>query len=624
MFQEDLALFSLTHDYGRDVALPSQYRAEAPHPDFTGAMELRRRRAATGPEMTRAHKLVYHYHQAKQAKSWLKMVVRRLLGERAAVNNPYERRIWAVFESLKAEAQKTYVTRSRKSDHSKGPHQIATDVQEDLQVPSASPSAKQSSSDKVYNSQGLTWGSAASAALCACTYACFKESDDTQHTRDPLQRRAFSLHLVASCCDVTHAQARKWAKRLKRFLPGRFATLVFDTPEMHVDQVVQWLGEQAASSTPSPLLDVKHNLPILRNRLVDWKEVRRLSRLLCSLVFDSSEEEGRNDPRDKMVACGLLSTPGDWAYMVVLWAIGALLGKRLMGKQWVRRDLIWASLGVEPAKPRAKDDEDSGASEDDGEDNAPAQFDASSSNAPNWPFISLYHDIGIYLSCKALQLPWVDAHSIKRTKGGRDVLKDGEEVKYLRDVVEFSASLRGGDDQGQQAPTLSKRAQKANKAASPSLPIAMPPQFPTFATIPSDRPSYTARNFPQLSADPALIDSLDPATVDALLFRPGEMDGFLRSEEGDRRKLEGYKRTVGHWESDEENESAAEQDDGQAKKKRKKVSGTGQAAGWEEQGAERAQTPSRTSQGGDEENGEEEEEDDEDAEVLSLHSEHYR
>lgn len=643
MFQEDLALFSLTHDDGYDAILPSLNNrgglGEGSGPgglqlDFGGgaALELRRRRAATGPEMQRAQTLVYHYHQAKEAKRWLKMVVRRLLGDASAVNNPYERRIWAVFESLKIEAQKRFMSRPESA-------QIAErrDTRETI-------------TNGPVNPHGLKWGSVTNAALAACTYACFKEEDEHAGSHNPLRRRCFSLHLIASCCDVTHKEALRWAKRLRRLLPARFGRLVLDTPERHVDHVVKWLQEQvkAAKADQCPLLDARQHLAVLRNPRIDWVEVRRLSRLLCAFVFDDRGESSSNSsadrsPRDKMIACEQQTVPGEWAFLVVLWALGTVLGKKLVGKVWVKRELIWASLGFESRvaikmkRAGAKEDEDDSDTDEEDED-VGRTFDDDDTR-PNWPFIALYQDIGIFLAANALQLPWVDSKSIKRAKGGRDVLKDGEEIKYLRDVVEFSTSLRGkanaGEPTEQEAqerpsalPPLSTAMNltdltPASTSATPSAPASLPTPLvtPTFQSKPSCPPSYTARNFPQLSAEPELLDCLESATVDVLLFQPGEMDGYLRIDEAERRRYEAHKRELGDWDEDE-TERLREQE-----RKRRREDSVDRSEDEDERQRQGRRARSQTKEE-EEENDElrdgDGDGDDDDVDVVSLTSEHYR
>ncbi|CAO1613111.1 unnamed protein product [Jaminaea pallidilutea] len=482
-----------------------------PHQDniaswSSGILALKKSGAVSGPEASKISREQHDRAQAADHHALLRRALSRLTGLQAGTH-PLEHRIRQLFDSLRR----------------------ATTKEDDASL-SESPAPHKSQTK-------FRWGRIAQAALAACIYAVFRENDGLLAHRDPLESNCYSLQLVASCVGIVFGQCKKWVKSLTQVMPQRFADLRADEPVVHVDQVVKWLREQIQANVKSVLF--QQHLSILR-KLDDaqWTSIRSLARSICTSLLAQDQEL-----RDAISAKKYRVCPGEWGYYAVLWAIGHATGQRLLGKVWVKPEIVHLSLGG-----AALDDDDaiSEESDSDGSSDGPeATVGAAQRDDFLWRHILMYQDIGRAVAERALQLPWVSKASVRKVRNGRTALKDGEEVKYVKDVVDFASGIAANSSEQQRAAKqVSLPASNQDQSESPNEGSVSPPPL-------APKPSFTAIHHPRLADDPTLLDVLDDATIDALLFNPGEMDSYLRTDELERRALQQRKLETGEWVEDE-------------------------------------------------------------------------
>lgn len=399
----------------------------------------------------------------------------------------------------------------------------------------------------------MTWGKAAQAALAACVFAIFREEDANRHLD---QAHCYSLHLAASCSETTYKAAKTWFTALTKLFPSRFGSMKGDEPILHVEQICDWWQQQAnptpditaASDTP-PVHLIKTFDAFTDN---DWLEVRSLSRSLCAMLL-GPDSEVFETAQELQIRSGA----GQWAYYIVLWALGAIRGQRLQGKDWIRKEYILASQGMlHNASTKDGNGDDDVDDENEDEDGEEINFAKRQDNDESWRYIRLYQDIGQALALYAAKLPWVPQNVMRKVKGGRTALKEGLEVQYIRDIVAFSSELQALATKSArpvpstratpEPPTLAI-ATKADPTARRTVTASKSRASSSSKSMVAPRPSYTSINFPHLSDDPELLDTLDPATVDALLFAPGEMTSYLRSDGAERDVIRQRKVAAGEW-----------------------------------------------------------------------------
>lgn len=274
--------------------------------------------------------------------------------------------------------------------------------------------------------------------------------------------------------------------------------------------------------------------------------------------------------------------PGEWAYFMVLWAIGGLLKKRLPGSQWIKRDLIVASLGGAIVPSRKGYEMASSDSEADGD--ISDDEDLSSSQDVPASHITQYTDIGQVIAQRAMELPWVTTlqQGVNRRKkssgiGGRQAarIKEGTEVQYIKELGHFGLGLSKSHFPEDRKDFSRKGKRPLDEG---SAPLDLPARagdllLPTPAPIPlrprtddslgaavdylaslagedtalaTDDASYTSIHHPSLVGEDHLIDTISDETVDALFFGPGEMAGYLRSQ-GEIAALSKIKIDSGDW-----------------------------------------------------------------------------
>lgn len=386
-------------------------------------------------------------------------------------------------------------------------------------------------------------------------------------------------------------RAVKWFRGISHVLPGRVGDIRVDEPILHVDQVVSFFEQQisldprAASSSrvklssPSdhPLLLTSYHLKVL-SPLTDFNEVRRLARSLTdqlipteslySAVFGSQKTRVR---------------PGEWAYFMVLWAIGGLLKKRLPGIEWIKRDLIVASLGGVVAPARKGYEMASSDSEAEGDSSGDEDISSLQDVPPS--HIAQYTEIGQVIAQRAMDLPWVTTlqkGGNRRKKstgiGGRQAarIKEGTEVQYIKELGDFGITLSKRRFQEDRKDTLKRGKRPLDEEGSAPLqpladavelasPKSLPPEIQSdtndslgaavgyLASLASEdlapggaKSSYTSLHHPSLVGESSLIDTMSDETIDALLFRPGEMAGYLRSQ-GEIAALSRIKIDSGDW-----------------------------------------------------------------------------
>ncbi|PWN21574.1 hypothetical protein BCV69DRAFT_174298 [Microstroma glucosiphilum] len=397
------------------------------------------------------------------------------------------------------------------------------------------------------------------------------------------------MQLIASCAGVPSHRILSCFKGISHVLPDRVGDIKGDEPLLHIDQVVSFFQRQvsldprAASSSKHklltesapPLLLTPQHLKVL-SPLKDFDELRRLARSLT----------------DQLIATEPLYTavygsqktrvsPGEWAYFMVLWAIGGLLKKRLPGSEWIKRDLIEASLGgmVTPVKkeceiPGSDDEAGGNTSEEDGLSNLQ---DVSPSH------ITQYTEIGQVIAHRAMELPWVTTlqqGGNRRKKnsgsgGGRAArIKEGTEVQYITELADFGISLSHSHF-SEDRKDLSRKAKRPLGGVGPPLDpspsaVGITASTPALlahphtndslgaaagylASLASDdsalrngNASYTSLHHPALVGEGTLIDTMSDETADALLFGPGEMASYLRSQ-GEIAALSKIKVDSGDW-----------------------------------------------------------------------------
>ncbi|CAO1626362.1 unnamed protein product [Parajaminaea phylloscopi] len=484
-------------------------------------IKLRSRGAAgSSIEAQKADRELYNRAHAADLQSHLRRVLRRLT-RTGPSRHPYEARIRGIFDTFRAE----WVRRR------------AVGEAADLVLPSR-----------------LTWGKVANAALAACIYVVFLQEDALL---DVERANCFSLHLVASCSDVRVKEARAWFHALCRTFPSRFGGYNADDPILHVDFIARRLQDLAGQVTPDETLTPTLHRPLHALSEPQWQRICLLSRALCASLLSPASQL-----RELMERAPERTSPGEWAFYIVLWALSTEVGEKLLGKDWIKRDLITATLGL---KVRSRDgqrqvDDDGGGSA--GED--------------QWRRIRLYHEVGAAIARRAVLLPWVPPDAIRKVKGGRIALKEGLEVRYIQQVVDFADELdelesikgfRAGPS------TSAGRDAAAHDAAVMASRATVAPPPPVVPPA-----SYTARNFPALSDDPSLLDTMDAATIDALLFGPDEMDSYLRSDPAERDALHQRKLASGEWTPGEDEtggDPASTGDRGRPARKRKAPSRSG-------------------------------------------------
>lgn len=483
-----------------------------PHQDniaswSSGILALKKSGAVSGPEASKISREQHDRAQAADHHALLRRALSRLTGLQAGTH-PLEHRIRQLFDSLRR----------------------ATTKEDDASLSESEPVPHKSQTK-------FRWGRTAQAALAACIYAVFRENDGLLADRDPLEANCYSLQLVASCVGIVFGQCKKWVKSLTQVMPQRFADLRADEPVVHVDQVIKWLREQIQANVKSVLF--QQHLSILR-KLDDaqWTSIRSLARSICTTLLAQDQEL-----RDAISAKKYRVCPGEWGYYAVLWAIGHATGQRLLGKVWVKPEIVHLSLGG------AALDDDDAISEESGSDGSSDGPEATAGAAHRddflWRHILMYQDIGRAVAERALQLPWVSKASVRKVRNGRTALKDGEEVKYVKDVVDFASAIAANKSEQQMAAEkVSLPALNQNESHSSNQASVSPPP-------PTPKPSFTALHHPRLADDPTLLDVLDDATIDALLFNPGEMDSYLRTDELERRALQQRKLETGEWVDDD-------------------------------------------------------------------------
>lgn len=456
-------------------------------------LALRAKGAAGSSDETRkADREIYHRTRVAELHAHLRMVLRRLTGIEAS-RHCFEMRIRGAFDILRA---------ALLEDDEQG---------QDVNLPRQIPR--------------LTWGKEAKAAMAACVYAVFRQDDAFLDVADA---HCFSLQLVASCSDAKFRKAQRWLRILLKTFPQRFEDVKVDEPILHVDQAISWLRSQTQvlHNTASRLRLPGRLCKLIRPlSTAQWKEARLLARTLCATLLVEGSKLSRQVTETHIRA----SSSGEWGYYMVLWAVGAIIGRRLQGKDWIKRDLIRASLGMTY--------ETSGKHEDSDEEHQGDDSEATYAAEDHWRHVRLYQSIGTEIATRAAQLPWIPPEAVKNVKGGRIALKEGLEVQYLGDVVDFAGELKGKSTATEMdltdAPTSEQERsmQMASVDARNTAPLL----------------SYTAVHFPALSQDPTLLDTLDADTVDTLLFGPDEMTSYLRTDPLEREALLVHKHASGEW-----------------------------------------------------------------------------